>query len=552
MYRSPFGYLLLLISLPAGAVTYDCIRGDCQAGPNSLMMALMTLLTTGMWWVVSLSLFWIERQRYRSAEEKISRPKRLRLIGDPYLDPCDGIVGKILDDCTGSVQEVVIQPKWWRFINMSSPTINQDEDNECAILGNSYSQVEPRREPGSFVLLKVNEEVVGAGCRVIYEGGDYLLTAHHVWSQAPNNIAKGGKTVEISTEMKPYLSSKNKVLDFCLVPIPAAVWSNLGVKSSKIASLHQRSNITVYGGTASTMLLSSFGVAEADDNPLRIIHKASTARAWSGSPLYNSNGLVLGVHLGYDQLGSTNRAVNIGYVLRMTSSNETAPPDLNFVEITEDEAVDRPSFDEYEIEGFGKIRTRAREYYIPRDKDWNKYDDEDDDAFFDVPVALWLNSNETVEKPLNFKGAASSPRLPPLLSSGITPGKAVDTIRKESDYNLLVGRLVSLERALEKLSQSVLNLQVKPSQSCLNTIGQLEDQKLSLARSSSKQSGSDAPSPQKTSLAVATSSPASTQLPGPVVASEPTNGLGQQSKKKSRGSRRKGKRSAKTLAPAAH
>nr|YP_007518447.1 putative VPg [Sowbane mosaic virus]YP_007518448.1 putative VPg [Sowbane mosaic virus] len=72
----------------------------------------------------------------------------------------------------------------------------------------------------------------------------------------------------------------------------------------------------------------------------------------------------------------------------------TAPPDLNFVEITEDEAVDRPSFDEYEIEGFGKIRTRGREYYIPRNKDWNKYDDEDDDAFFDVPVALWLNSNE--------------------------------------------------------------------------------------------------------------------------------------------------------------
>lgn len=516
------------------------------------MMALMTLLTTGMWWIVSLSLYWIERQRYRSAEEKISRPKRLRLIGDPYLDPCDGIVGKILDDCTGSVQEVVIQPKWWRFINMSSPTINQDEDNECAILGNSYSKVEPHREPGSFVLLKVNEEVVGAGCRVIYDGGDYLLTAHHVWSQAPNHIAKGGKTVEISAEIKPQLSSKNKVLDFCLVPIPAAVWSNLGVKSSKIASLHQRSNITVYGGTASTMLLSSFGVAEADSNPLRIIHKASTARAWSGSPLYNSKGLVLGVHLGYDQLGSTNRAVNIGYVLRMTTSNETAPPDLNFIEITEDEAVDRPSFDEYEIEGFGKIRTRAREYYIPRDKDWNKYDDEDDDAFFDVPVALWLNSNETIEKPLNFKGAASSPRLPPLLSSGITPGKAEDTIRKESDYNLLVGRLVSLERALEKLSQSVLNLQVKPSQSCLNTIGQQEDQKLSLARSSSKQNGSDAPSPQKTSPAVATNSPAGTQLPGPVVASEPINGLGQQSKKKSRGSRRKGKKSAKTPAPEAH
>lgn len=516
------------------------------------MMALLTLLTTAMWWIVSLSLLWIERQRYRSAEEKISRPKRLRLIGDPYLDPCDGIIGKVLDDCTGSVQEVVIQPMWWRFLNSSSPTINQDEDNECAILGNSYSKVEPNREPGSFVLLKVNEEVVGAGCRVIYDGGDYLLTAHHVWSQAPNNIAKGGKSVEISDEMKPFLSSKHKVLDFCLVPIPTAVWSNLGVKSSKIASLHQRSNVTVYGGTASTMLLSSFGVAEADENPLKILHRASTARAWSGSPLYNSRNQVLGVHLGYDQLGSTNRAVNIGYVLRMTSSNETAPPDLNFVEITEDEAVDRPSFDEYEIEGFGKIRTRAREYYIPRTKDWNKYGDDDDDAFFDVPVALWLNSNETVEQPLNFKGAASSPRLPPLLSSGTTPGKAEDTIRKESDYNLLVGRLVSLERALEKLSQSVLSLQVQPSQNCLNTIGPLEDRKLSSARSSSKQSGSEAPSHQKTSPAVAKDSPAGTQLPGPVAASEPTNGLGQQLKKKSRGSRRKGKKSAKTPAPEAH
>lgn len=531
-------------------MTYDCTRGDCQAGPNSLMMALMILLTTGMWWAVSLSLFWIEQQRYRSADEKISRPKRLRLIGDPYLDPCDGIVGKILDDSTGLVQEVVIQPKWWQFIT-SSPTINQDEDNECAILGNSYSQVEPRREPGSFVLLKVNEEVVGAGCRVIYDGGDYLLTAHHVWSQAPNRIAKGGKTVEISAEIKPFLNSKDKVLDFSLIPIPAAVWSNLGVKSSKIACLHQRSNVTVYGGVASTMLLSSFGIAEADDNPLRILHRASTARAWSGSPLYNSKGQILGVHLGYDQLGSRNRAVNIGYVLRITSSNETAPPDLHFVEITEDEAVDRPNFDEYEIEGFGKIRTRAREYYIPRDKDWNKYNDEDDDAFFDVPVALWLNSNETIEKPLNFKGAASSPRLPPLLSSGITSGKAVDTIRKESDYNLLVGRLVSLERAVEKLSQSVLSLQVEPSQSCLNTIGQREDQKLSLARFSSKLSGSDAPSPQKTSPAVAIDSPAGTQLPGPVVASEPTPGLGQQSKKKLRGSRRKGKKSVKTPVRAA-
>jgi hypothetical protein len=552
MYRSPLGYILLLISLPAAAVTYDCVKGDCQAGPNCLMMALMILLTTGMWWVVSLGLFWIELRRYRSADETISRPKRLRLIGDPYLDPCEGIIGRTLDDQTGLVQEVVIQPRWWYFINQSSPTINQDEDNECAILGNIYSQVDPCHEPGSFVLLKVNEEVVGAGCRVIYDGGDYLLTAHHVWCQAPNQIAKGGKVVGIPTDISPYLASKDKVLDFALIPVPAAVWSNLGVKSSKIASLHQRSSVTVYGGTASTALLSSFGTAEADENPLRIIHKASTARAWSGSPLYNSKGQVVGVHLGYDRLGSTNRAMNIGYVLRITSNNETAPPDLNFIEITEDEALDRPVFDEYTIEGFGKIRTRAREYYIPKDKDWNKYSNEDDDAFFDVPVALWLNSNETIEKPLNFKGAAKPPRLPPSLNSGTTPGKAEVTIRKESDYNLLADRLVSLERALERLSQSVLNLQVKPSQNCLTTTGLPEDPKLSSTHSSCKPKDSDAPSHQKTSPTAASNSPVGTQLPGLVVASEPTDGPGQQSKKKSRGSRRKGKKSVRTQAPEAH
>jgi hypothetical protein len=244
--------------------------------------------------------------------------------------------------------------------------------------------------------------------------------------------------------------------------------------------------------------------------------------------------------------------MNIGYVLRITSNNETAPPDLNFIEITEDEALDRPVFDEYTIEGFGKIRTRAREYYIPKDKDWNKYSNEDDDAFFDVPVALWLNSNETIEKPLNFKGAAKPPRLPPSLNSGTTPGKAEVTIRKESDYNLLADRLVSLERALERLSQSVLNLQVKPSQNCSTMTGPPEDPKLSLARSSSKPKGSDAPSHQKTSPTVASNSPVGTQLPGLVVASEPIDGPGQQSKKKSRGSRRKGKKSVRTQAPEAH
>nr|UHS71647.1 MAG: polyprotein P2a [Sobemovirus sp.] len=549
MYHTFMAALLNLLSLVSMVILLDCYLGNCNVGVPGVAIALGVISITVMFWLVTLVIYLLELRRYKAVEEKIIRRTHLELIGLPTFDPNKGIVGRA-SNAVGDEFEVLINPNWWQFI-WSGHEAKQVDDNECAVLGSPYVKVQPGGEPKSYVLLKLHGQVIGAGSRVVIDGVDYLLTAYHVWDREPDALSKNGKEVSLPKVEATYYSS-DKDMDFSLVQLPLGIWSNLGVQSARVKPLSTRASVTLYGGSASQELISSFGRATCVDG-VNIHHHASTNRAWSGSPLYDSRNCVVGVHLGFGELGQYNRASNIGFIARILSSQETMPPDLNFVEITEDELYDRPyDFNTYTIHGFSDVKIKNREYYIPKGKDWSTYAEDDDDEFFDTPVDVFLSTNETSELSLNSTGAAKPPRLPPLLNSGITPGKAEVSSLRESDYSLLVQRLVCLEKALEKLTQHVLTPPENISQSSDSLDGQREGQKQSCVPCSCRRDGLKLPTPQLNSEKPVKKSQSGIPNPGPGNVSEVQSGPGALSKKKSGKLRRRGKKSKETQAQAAH
>nr|UHS71648.1 MAG: polyprotein P2ab [Sobemovirus sp.] len=415
MYHTFMAALLNLLSLVSMVILLDCYLGNCNVGVPGVAIALGVISITVMFWLVTLVIYLLELRRYKAVEEKIIRRTHLELIGLPTFDPNKGIVGRA-SNAVGDEFEVLINPNWWQFI-WSGHEAKQVDDNECAVLGSPYVKVQPGGEPKSYVLLKLHGQVIGAGSRVVIDGVDYLLTAYHVWDREPDALSKNGKEVSLPKVEATYYSS-DKDMDFSLVQLPLGIWSNLGVQSARVKPLSTRASVTLYGGSASQELISSFGRATCVDG-VNIHHHASTNRAWSGSPLYDSRNCVVGVHLGFGELGQYNRASNIGFIARILSSQETMPPDLNFVEITEDELYDRPyDFNTYTIHGFSDVKIKNREYYIPKGKDWSTYAEDDDDEFFDTPVDVFLSTNETSELSLNLHRGRKTSALAALVELG--------------------------------------------------------------------------------------------------------------------------------------
>nr|QZA75399.1 polyprotein P2ab [Southern bean mosaic virus] len=405
--RSP-SFLITLANVICAAILYDIRMGGYQPGSLVPIVAWMTPFVTLLWLSASFVTYLYRYARTRLLpEEKVARVYYTAQSA-PYFDPALGVMMQFAPSHGGASIEVQVNPSWISLLG-GSLKINGDEaSNESAVLGSFYSSVKPGDEPASLVAIKSGPQTIGFGCRTKIDGDDCLFTANHVWnnSMRPTALAKAGKQVAIEDWDTP-LSCDHKMLDFVVVRVPKHVWSKLGVKATQLVCPSDKDAVTCYGGSSSDSLLSGTGVCSKVDFSWKLTHSCPTAAGWSGTPIYSSRGVV-GMHVGFEDIGKLNRGVNAFYVSNyLLRSQETLPPELSVIEIPFEDVETRSyEFIEVEIKGRGKAKLGKREFaWIPESgKYWA---DDDDDSLPPPPKVVdgkmvWTSAQETVAEPLNL------------------------------------------------------------------------------------------------------------------------------------------------------
>jgi hypothetical protein len=179
---------------------------------------------------------------------------------------------------------------------------------EKAIAGKSLMKVE--KFPGGIVVLRWKACIIGMGCRVTIGSETVLLTAMHVIDELQKDpldsfIANGDIMLPMFEENSPPMgiAKWSDDLDFCMVKVPDAMWSILGVRALKVnrteSSAHYPARL--YG-------FDDLGRPAMGEGTLRwgagftVAYSAPTRHAFSGTPVLVEN-TVFGVHIGGGQDG---------------------------------------------------------------------------------------------------------------------------------------------------------------------------------------------------------------------------------------------------------
>lgn len=452
-FNALYSIMLIMLTLTGSVVTVFP-----HVSPMGVALAWTAGCAIALWLIGLAAIFGWQWRRVVVQDEKVIERNVWSPESEPYVDFQHGIMMKFSNPKNGEVAEVVLNPAWIHLLpGNSTSTINQ-RPNECLIPGRSFAKVKAGTEPASLVAIKSCGDVVGYGSRVKFEGKDYLLTAHHVWhrSPKPDALAKTGKQVDIGEWEEKY-SCDAAVLDFSLVAVPALVWAKLGVKASRVAPLSTSESVSAYGGTNTMEIMAGFGKATPTEGcKWKLVHDSPTIAGWSGTPLYSTRGVV-GMHLGVEQFGKANRAVNIGWVLTcLLRSDETMPPELGMLEIDYDDVELRSAhFEEVLIKGKGSVALGPREFaWKPKSGEtWYEMDDDELDYEDEntLRARLGLKPNETTQH-LNCQRAAGRNALPPSLNlrgMNSTPSESSEV--KACLSGKSGDRIANLEKSLENL-----------------------------------------------------------------------------------------------------
>jgi hypothetical protein len=153
------------------------------------------------------------------------------------------------------------------------------------------------------VFFQVGGKIIGSGFRTSHFGEDALITAFHVGkaladSGADFSICRGDvevvMTSELRLEMK--ISKVSSELDFVSFVPPAAVFSVLGVKTMKLAKTPIGPSVNITGVSSGDMV-KSFGVVSKATDLFQFRHSVSTEKGWSGAPICNESGAIVGMHV---------------------------------------------------------------------------------------------------------------------------------------------------------------------------------------------------------------------------------------------------------------
>lgn len=527
--------------------------------PRTLQTELMVIaiaISLDLMLVLSVQFAWRKWQLWKvQVKEENPPPPIFTLLGDPFLNPSRGVMFKMAGE-DGRLAEVIIEPKWWHLFPNSA--LSRKAEQEAAVIGNAYCSVVSGSEPKSLVMIKINGETRGMGSRVSYNGDTYLLTARHVLvGDFPFSVCKGGEIVDIEEWEESY-SCGHHFLDFSLVKIHDKYWAKLKVKSAPLVPLTKTCHITAYGGTHSKSLLSSIGIAEKAKANYAISHTASTTKGWSGTPLYDTRGNIVGVHTGSSKLGESNRGTNIGVLLSSLHNFETDFSEISYSELDYDNFKMRENQDDFievEIKGMGKYKLGDTSFVNMDAIAWERKkrekgeevwaDASDEDLEDEKSFIKWYSktmeaATDFFSSHLNGQRAACETAEPPSSPSGNISG----AMKKQSSphtgcpFPSLEDRVASLENLLEKMLDQQSKMLEMNSQNSKSIAGLNEALKQSWVPSFTKQGDSDPFKPRKISQPPVTNSPSDIPKPSQGNASEEKSGTSKRSQKKRRRSRR--------------
>ena len=384
---------------------------------------------------------------------------------------------------------------------------------------------------------------MGSGSRVKYNGATYLLTAAHVWNGRSENlyVIKRGKMIKVESNWKIVRGASHDDLDFMLIDVPQAVWSELHVQAAPMLPLTRNTQVSITGGDVSTKLIVSYGEAVIDPKRPHVIHhKCSTAPRWSGAPIM-SKGSIVGIHLGTAK-PEVNRGCNVALLL--SCKQETYYEGFNYHEL-EIEDMDEKEMEymtEYQDLASGDTVVLAPRGYSTRSWQeieaslkgprWSAYEDETADEFYDANRDVF-QFMETDQEHLNCRRAGVAKHSPPSTASPVTNGHLVELMKTvECLYARSDAQIASLTQQVTNLASEFKELS-RSSPSCVASTGQKEDGKPNSTPSSSKPAASNQPKPHKPSPNQLISSQSSTPGQGPTTASRRRNGRSKRSPPKS-------------------
>lgn len=455
--------------------------------------------------------------------------------------PIYGLVGFV--DVDGKTREVAINPLLWPSFRLGGIPNIVDTTQESLVPSSPTFILDSNNDPGCQVFLSNGKSIVGSGSRVKYNGATCLLTAAHVWNGRSENlyVIKRGKMIKVEPNWKIVRGASHDDLDFMLIDVPQAVWSELHVQAAPMLPLTRATQVSITGGDVSTKLIVSYGEAVIDPKRPHIIHhKCSTAPRWSGAPIM-SKGSIVGVHLGTAK-PEVNRGCNVALLL--SCKQETYYEGFNYheLELEDMDETEMQYMTEYRDIATGDTVVLAPRGYSTRDlleieksfkmPRWSAYEDETPEEFYDANRDVF-QFMETDQEHLNCRRAGVAKHSPPSTTSPVTSGHLVELMKTvECLYARSDAQIASLTQQVTNLASEFKELS-RSSPNCAASTGPKEDGKPNSTPSSSKPAASNPPKHQKPSPNQSTNSQSSTPGQGPTTASRRRNGRSKRSPPKS-------------------
>jgi len=258
---------------------------------------------------------------------------------------------------------------------------------ESAIPGSDM--IELTKIPKGIFHFTVGGQYAGCAFRLAVRGQIFLVTAKHVYDKFANNEIKlcfGNRSYKFID--KPI--STGEISDFVLFKDNFVInqWGPALVGAQYL----RNSKVRVKGSPDSNIWFESSGVSHPIARPFGFNHLASTQPGWSGAPVFNNDGKVVGIHTGSKIDRVTNEVVNeataitdiITCLLRVTKTS------VVFKESDFDYQSEVWSFSQLKnkMKGSDYIKFRDAEYMLGMGdedtfflEDWD--DDEDDITPYD-------------------------------------------------------------------------------------------------------------------------------------------------------------------------
>jgi hypothetical protein len=169
---------------------------------------------------------------------------------------------------------------------------------------------------GAFLLFS-GTQYLGLGFRFMIRGRTYVATARHVFEKLTlfGTAQARWRTHEINLPTLVKIAESEE-LDFVVCADNLA----LGVLGCGVAigKPFSRGLARITGSSDGGQTYVSVGVVGFGVHQLELLHGSSTMSGWSGAPIYNASGNVIGLHCGFDAVRGKNYGVPIVDIMAQT------------------------------------------------------------------------------------------------------------------------------------------------------------------------------------------------------------------------------------------